>query len=157
MKNSRMWFFVGLNAAALLCCAFLVLNLNKTRNAAIPTILYTASHSEMAPFQRVWNPDTNSDYSLADFSKDDDDAKDDDSLVVLCGEDGSKCPKIPAFSGEDYFDSKPIGLHLSHIFCLVVYQNGTHRSCMHILGQVLLQRRTAKNMDKMGKFEGPSC
>jgi hypothetical protein len=81
---------------------------------ASETALYTAPHSEMAPFQRVWNPDTNSDYSVADFSRDEaDDEPNDDSDVELCGKDGSNCPQVPAFKGEDYFDSKPIGFSIS--------------------------------------------
>ena len=74
-----------------------------------PDVLYTAPHAEMAPFQRVWNPDTRSYFSVPDFSKESDEA-DDKGEKNLCGVDGSKCPELPAFNGEDYFDSKPIGL-----------------------------------------------
>jgi hypothetical protein len=83
-----------------------------------PSVLYTAPHAEMAPFQRVWNPDTRSDYTIPDFSKESDGLDGDDGEKTLCGEDGSKCPELPAFNGEDYFDSKPIGLQ---IHALVMY------------------------------------
>jgi hypothetical protein len=106
MLHFRAWV-VGVIAA--ISFTLLAFNLTEMKPTMTPTILYTASHSEMAPFQRVWNPDTRSDYSLAEFSKDDSEAKDDDEIAVLCGEDGSKCPEVPAFKGEDYFDSKPIG------------------------------------------------
>lgn len=75
-------------------------------------VLYTAPHAEVATFQRVWNPDTNSDYSLKDFEKDsefDDESEADKDTVFSCGEEGSNCPEVPAFGGENYFDSKPIG------------------------------------------------
>ncbi len=87
-----------------------------------PTILITASHSEMAPFQRVWNPDTNSDYSRPEFGREDDDSdsnEDDQNLAEPCGVDGSKCGEIPAFNGEDYFDSKPIGFYLFSFICIL--------------------------------------
>lgn len=73
------------------------------------TELYTAPHSEVAPFQRVWNPDTNNVYEDPnDWPKESDD---DDTITkdTLCGENGDECPEIPAFSGEDYFDDKPLG------------------------------------------------
>jgi hypothetical protein len=73
-------------------------------------VLYTAPHAEFAPFQRVWNPDTNNDYSVQDFS---DDEGDEDSGIVtddVAGDDGKfKDVEVPAFNGEDYFDAKPIG------------------------------------------------
>ena len=70
--------------------------------------LYTAPHSEVAPFQRVWNPDTNNDYTVKDFASD---ASEDDGPVQdeLCGSNGDDCPELPAFNGEDIFDDKPIG------------------------------------------------
>jgi len=69
--------------------------------------MYTAPHSEVAPFQRVWNPDTNNDYTEKDFAGGDGDegpVKDE-----LCGTNGDDCPELPAFNGEDYFNDKPIG------------------------------------------------
>lgn len=70
-------------------------------------VMYTAPHSEVAPFQRVWNPDTNNDYTEKDFAGGDGDegpVKDE-----LCGTNGDDCPELPAFNGEDYFNDKPIG------------------------------------------------
>jgi hypothetical protein len=107
MLQWRARVVLGLIAAT--SCAFLAFNRTALKRAVIPTVLYTASHSEMAPFQRVWNPDTRSDYSIPDFTKDSDAEEDDGDSVALCGDDGSKCPKVPAFRGEEYFDSKPIG------------------------------------------------
>ncbi len=72
-----------------------------------PVELITAPHADFATFQRVWNPDTNSDYSPKDFSEDGDEA--DSDVQSDCGEDGKGCPEVPSFGGEDYFDSKPIG------------------------------------------------
>ena len=71
-------------------------------------VLYTAPHSEVAPFQRVWNPDTNNDYTDDPFASD---AEDDAAPVKdeLCGNNGDDCPELPAFNGEDYFDDTPIG------------------------------------------------
>ena len=33
------------------------------------TVLYTAAHLDVAPFQRVWNPDTNNDYTAKEFAE----------------------------------------------------------------------------------------
>jgi hypothetical protein len=103
----RAWLASGVAATA----GLLIILIGFAGNRQVDRdILYTAPHAEMAPFQRVWNPDTNSDYSISDFSKEPDGVDDDDdSEKKLCGEDGSKCPELPAFNGEDYFDSKPIG------------------------------------------------
>ena len=49
------------------------------------TELYTAPHSEVAPFQRVWNPDTNNVYEDPDDwpkESDDDDTITKDELYV---------------------------------------------------------------------------
>ncbi len=49
------------------------------------TELYTAPHSEVAPFQRVWNPDTNSVYEDPDDwpkESDDEDTITKDELYV---------------------------------------------------------------------------
>ena len=97
-------------------CLFTVLKGFSDSREAYTDILYTAPHAEMAPFQRVWNPDTNSDYSITDFSKEPDGFDDDRGEEKLCGEDGSKCPELPAFDGEEYFDSKPIGLERHILF-----------------------------------------
>jgi hypothetical protein len=76
----------------------------------LPVELYTAPHAEIAPFQRVWNPDTNNYYSSEDFSSDGSDGIENSDLdSPLCGLDGNNCPEIPAFGGEDYFNNKPIG------------------------------------------------
>ena len=73
------------------------------------TILFTAPHAEFAPFQRVWNPDSNNDYTEKDFSREDED-KDEISTDDVAGADGKYSEvNIPAFNGEDYFDDKPIG------------------------------------------------
>ncbi len=69
-------------------------------------MLYTSPHSEVAPFQRVWNPDTNNAYPIDEFPEKPEAA---DPVESLCGLDGSKCPELPAFNGEDYFDEKPLG------------------------------------------------
>uniref|UniRef100_A0A7S4P8Y3 PA14 domain-containing protein n=1 Tax=Guillardia theta TaxID=55529 RepID=A0A7S4P8Y3_GUITH len=92
---------------AVIVVAALILN-----ESAEKSVLYTAPHSEVAPFQRVWNPDTNNVYEDPNewptgpgWNSDDDEPAQD----KLCGSDGSDCPEIPAFNGEDYFDDKPIG------------------------------------------------
>ncbi len=105
----RAWYACGIAAAL---CLLLIFNGFDENSQTYPDVLYTAPHAEMAPFQRVWNPDTRSDYSTPDFSKESDGSDDHDGDKTLCGEDGSKCPKLPAFQGEDYFDSKPIGLQI---------------------------------------------
>eukprot|EP00961_Rhodomonas_salina_P118252 1591320-Rhodomonas_salina.3 len=75
-----------------------------------PVVLYTAAHAEVAPFSRVWNPDTNNPHMNDEFAVDDKKGDRDEIIVdSLCGTDGSKCPELPAFNGEDYFSSKPIG------------------------------------------------
>ncbi|KAJ1494548.1 hypothetical protein T484DRAFT_2470355 [Baffinella frigidus] len=80
----------------------------QSRRQGRPTVLYTAAHSEVAPFQRVWNPDTNNDYTEKEFASED--HKNDPVMDTLCGTDGTKCPELPAFNGEDYFEAgKPIG------------------------------------------------
>jgi hypothetical protein len=70
------------------------------------TVLYTSPHSEVAPFQRVWNPDTNNAYAIDEFPEK---PSGPDPVESLCGVDGTKCPELPAFNGEDYFDEKPLG------------------------------------------------
>jgi hypothetical protein len=81
-------------------------------------VLYTAPHAEFAPFQRVWNPDTNNDYSVQDFSGDE---GDDDSGIItddIAGDDGKfRDVEVPAFNGEDYFDAKPIGCVINTTNC----------------------------------------
>ena len=91
---------------SLLVLAYLSVNVRRSPN---PTVLYTAPHAEVAPFQRVWNPDTNNDYTVDDFAKDSD--SDEDGVVTddLCGPDGTNCPELPAFGGEDYFSNTPVG------------------------------------------------
>jgi hypothetical protein len=83
-----------------------------------PNVLFTAPHAEFAPFQRVWNPDTNNDYSVQDFSSDE---GDEDSGIVtddIAGDDGKfKDVEVPAFNGEDYFDAKPIGCAKYATYC----------------------------------------
>lgn len=73
---------------------------------AARTVLYTSAHSEVAPFQRVWNPDSNNAHVVDEFPEK---SVDFEPLDSLCGLDGSKCPEVPAFNGEDYFDEKPLG------------------------------------------------
>ena len=116
--------WLALSCFAIACCSLVIVNIVRENNgresiqaAPFPVVLYTAPHGEMAPFQSVWNPDTNSDYTPKDFSMDEDDSKDDGDKF-LCGDDGRKCPEVPSFNGEDYFDSKPIGYNGSffHFF-----------------------------------------
>ena len=71
------------------------------------TVLYTSPHSEVAPFARVWNPDTNN----ASPNEEEvamqtalDKEEEDTGLPDVADADG----EIPAFSGEDYFTSKPL-------------------------------------------------
>ena len=114
LKMVIKWTWLALSCLTFAVCAVVLINMSRaTARLRSPTVLYTAPHAEFATFQRVWNPDSNSDYSLKDFSKESDDDSDaDQDVAFLCGEDGSKCPEVPAFGGEDYFDQKPIGLHL---------------------------------------------
>mmetsp|Transcript_11628 Transcript_11628/g.18260 ORF Transcript_11628/g.18260 Transcript_11628/m.18260 type:complete len:106 (+) Transcript_11628:83-400(+) len=86
--------------------AICLLVCSQTSRPQVPTVLYTAPHAEVAPFSRVWNPDTNDDYTPKEFAK-----EGGENLVYddLCGPDGSKCPELPAFNGEDYFDGQALG------------------------------------------------
>lgn len=119
--------FVGVLAAATLLASVGVIQQQQQSSAAKDTVLvsqppsaapklgprttklYTAPHSEVAPFQRVWNPDTNNVYE--DPNDWPNESDDDDTITKdeLCGNNGDECPEIPSFNGEDYFDDKPIG------------------------------------------------
>eukprot|EP00961_Rhodomonas_salina_P112371 1512196-Rhodomonas_salina.2 len=58
---------LGVAAVSLLVsCAWLL-----TGNSDSATVLYTNPHAEVAPFQRVWNPDTNNAYTIDEFAGDD--------------------------------------------------------------------------------------
>jgi len=115
--------FVGVLASASLLASVGLMQQSSTGSAlleprypsAAPSLpprtteLYTAPHSEVAPFQRVWNPDTNNVYEDPDdWPKESDD---DDTITKdeLCGSNGDECPELPSFNGEDYFDDKPLG------------------------------------------------
>eukprot|EP00287_Rhodomonas_sp_CCMP768_P015362 CAMPEP_0196758586 /NCGR_PEP_ID=MMETSP1091-20130531/104265_1 /TAXON_ID=302021 /ORGANISM="Rhodomonas sp., Strain CCMP768" /LENGTH=187 /DNA_ID=CAMNT_0042107415 /DNA_START=13 /DNA_END=576 /DNA_ORIENTATION=+ len=82
-----------------------LVSLNLSQNK--PVELFTDPHAEVAPFQRVWNPDTDNAHTVKDLSSERSESK----IIFddLCGIDGSKCPELPAFNGEDYFSSTPIG------------------------------------------------
>ena len=99
--------------AIVLVSFLLMANNNLTKR----NVLYTAPHADIAPFQRVWNPDTNNDYTEKEFSNDDGDG--DDGIVTdeISGEDGKFTGvNVPAFNGEDYFDDKPIGYDMHILF-----------------------------------------
>ncbi len=42
------------------------------------TELFTAPHAEVAPFQRVWNPDTDNGHAIDEFAHDEDEGGEDD-------------------------------------------------------------------------------
>eukprot|EP00802_Teleaulax_amphioxeia_P023057 Tamp_23582.p1 GENE.Tamp_23582~~Tamp_23582.p1 ORF type:complete len:314 (+),score=79.69 Tamp_23582:3-944(+) len=97
-------------AVALLACS-VVLGLIVAARTQRRAVLYTAAHAEVAPFQRIWNPDTNSDYTPRAFEGGDRDEGGVGLHDTLCGQslEQDDCPEVPAFSGEDYFDEKQIG------------------------------------------------
>ena len=73
------------------------------------TQLYTSPHAEVAPFSRVWNPDTNNVYEDPDDWPSPPRGGSGITKDELCGNNGDECPELPSFNGEDYFDDKPLG------------------------------------------------
>ncbi|MGB1597899.1 MAG: hypothetical protein ACPIOQ_34405, partial [Promethearchaeia archaeon] len=71
------------------------------------TQLYTSPHAEVAPFSRVWNPDTNNVYEDPDDWPSPPRGGSGITKDELCGNNGDECPELPSFNGEDYFDDKP--------------------------------------------------
>ncbi len=70
-----------------------------------PVILYTAPSD---PFQHVQRNEYSS-QSLIQYLKDTgNDPNDGKALVVLCGDDGSKCPQVSDRKGDDEFEFKPM-------------------------------------------------
>ena len=70
-----------------------------------PVILYTAPQ-EMNSFQHMQRSEHMSfTQFLKDTGSDSDDSK---ALVVLCGDDGKKCPQVSISQGSDDFEFKPM-------------------------------------------------
>jgi hypothetical protein len=88
-------------------CALIVFNVSvvdRDRELS-PVILYSAP-SEIDPLERVQRREyTSLTQFLKDTGNDSDDGK---ALVVLCGDDGRKCPQVSASQGEDDFEFKPM-------------------------------------------------
>jgi hypothetical protein len=101
--TKREWF--ALSCIALLSSALIAFNFFAVDRELSPVILYTAS-SETEHFHHLSKLKyTSLTQFLRDTGTDSDDAK---ALVVLCGDDGAKCPQVLANGETDDFEFKPI-------------------------------------------------
>jgi hypothetical protein len=99
----REWFAVS--CITLLSSALIAFNFFAVDHELSPVILYTAS-SEMEHFHHVSKLEyTSLTQFLKDTGNDSDDAK---ALVVLCGDDGAKCPQVSSNGETDDFEFKPM-------------------------------------------------
>jgi hypothetical protein len=89
---------------ALISCALIAFNVSAVDRKISPAILYTAT-SNIDPFHVRRSEYT----SLTQFLKDTgNDSDDDKALVVLCGDDGSRCPQVSISQGDDNIEFKPM-------------------------------------------------
>jgi hypothetical protein len=104
--TKRAWFTVS--CIALISCALIAFNFSAVDRELSPVILYTAS-SEMEPFHHGSRLERREYTSLTQFLKDTgNDSNDAKALVVLCGDDGAKCPQVSANGEADDFEFKPM-------------------------------------------------
>ncbi len=107
MHTSTRFALLAVSCLAFVSCALIVFNISgvgRDRESS-PVILYSAP-SEMDPMGRVQRSEYS---SLTQFLKDTgNDSNDGKALVVLCGDDGSKCPQVSVSQGDDDFEFTPM-------------------------------------------------
>ena len=95
-----------MSCVALTSLAFIVFNASVVDRDLSPVILYTTAIKE--PFQQISNLDRREFTSLTQFLKDTGVAPDEaKALVVLCGDDGEKCPQV-SNTDQDEFEFTPM-------------------------------------------------
>jgi hypothetical protein len=101
------WTWLAVSCIALLSCALITFNVSVVDRDISPVILYSVT-SEMEPFQNAQSAQRREYTSLTQFLKDTgNDSDDGKALVVLCGDDGKRCPQV-SLNGEDDFEFKPM-------------------------------------------------